>query len=82
MGEASDVALAESSIQPSGREGIQQEHGPTATLLFHLSALPHASGDHCSVLFYEVLVPCQVSVYCNVLRSPPSSLSPALGVNV
>lgn len=50
MGEASDVALAESSLQPSGREGVQQEHGPAAPVLFHLSALPHTSGDYCCVV--------------------------------
>lgn len=56
MGEASVVSLAESSLQPSGREGVQQEHGPTGPLLFNLHALPHTSGDHCSLQFYEVIL--------------------------
>lgn len=50
MGKASDGALAESSLQPSGREGVQQEHGPTDPLLFNLHALPCTSGDHCSFM--------------------------------
>lgn len=68
MGKASDVALAESSLQPSGREGVQQEHGPTGPLLFYLHALPHTSGGHCR---FMKSVPCQVSFQSNVLCSLP-----------
>lgn len=55
LGKASQCNVAVPAVWPPGREGLQQERGPTDALLLHLPALPHSLPGDITLLFCRVL---------------------------